>query len=75
MIRLRIKEILDEQGHTKYWLRKQLDGIGYTNLSNLMNNEVRSIRLDTIDRLTNALNCTPGELFEKIDDLSQSNEK
>ncbi|MBP3806710.1 MAG: helix-turn-helix transcriptional regulator, partial [Oribacterium sp.] len=40
----------------------------YKNLSRLMNNEVISIRLETIDRLTNALQCSPGDLFEKIEE-------
>lgn len=68
MIRLRIKEILAEQKRTKYWLQKQLGEISYRNLSRLMNNEVISIRLETIDRLTNALQCSPGDLFEKIEE-------
>ena len=65
MIQLRIKEILSEQGHTKYWLQKHMDGIGYANLTKLMESKVRSIRLDTIDRLTSALECSPGDLFKK----------
>ncbi len=65
MIKLRIKEILEEQNHTKYWLQKELGETNYRNLSKLMNNEVISIRLETIDRLTTALNCSPGDLFEK----------
>ena len=68
MIRLRIKEILEEQKRTKYWLQKQLGETSYRNLSRLMNNEVISIRLETIDRLTSTLNCTPGDLFEKIEE-------
>ncbi len=68
MIRLRIKEILEEQKRTKYWLQKQLGETSYRNLSRLINNEVISIRLETIEKLTTVLQCSPGDLFEKIDD-------
>ncbi|MBP3804119.1 MAG: helix-turn-helix transcriptional regulator [Oribacterium sp.] len=68
MIRLRIKEILEEQNHTKYWLQKQLGETSYRNLSRLVNNEVISIRLETIEKLITVLQCTPGDLFEKIEE-------
>jgi|GEM_PF-440699 len=73
MIRLRIKEILAEQNHSKYWLIKELGEINYRNISRLMNNEVISIRLETIDKLTTVLNCSPGDLFYKIE--SDTDEK
>ena len=62
------EEILAEQNHTKYWLQKELGETSYRNLSRLMNNDVISIRLETIDRLTDALNCSPGDLFEKLEE-------
>lgn len=68
MIKLRIREILDQQGHTKYWLRKQLNDMSYTNLSNLVSNNVRSIRLETIDKISKVLGVEPGDLFERTDD-------
>lgn len=63
MVKLRIKEILKEQGHTKYWLNKQL-GLSYQNLSKLMNNETSGIRFETLDDLCKVLNCAVGDLFD-----------
>ena len=67
MIKLRITEILQEQGHTKYWLYKQL-GLSYQNLSKLMNNETSGIRFETLDTLCKILNCSVGDLFEHTPD-------
>ncbi len=74
MLRLRIKELLQQQGHTKYWLRKQFGGISYQNLSRIINNETSQIRFDTLERLSDILNVPIGDLFEKIDDSSESAE-
>ena len=70
MIKLRIAEILQEQGHTKYWLYKQL-GLSYQNLSKLMNNETSGIRFETLDTLCKILNCSVGDLFERTPDTDE----
>ncbi len=62
MVKLRIKEILAEQKHTKYWLYKRLD-LSYQNLSKIMNNETSGIQFKTIDTLCRILNCSVGDLF------------
>ena len=70
MVRLRIKEILKEQNHTKYWLYKQL-GLSYQYLSKILNNETAGIRFETLDTLCRVLNCSVGELFEYSHDDQQ----
>lgn len=67
MIRLRITEILQEQQHTKYWLYKQMD-LSYQNFNRMVMNETSSIRFDNLEKLSQILNCSIGDLFEKIDD-------
>lgn len=67
MVRLRVLEILEEQGHTKYWLFKQMD-LSYQNFNRMIKNETRSIRFENLDIISNILNCPVGDLFEKIDD-------
>ena len=67
MLQLRILEILEEQGHTKYWLYKQLD-LSYQNYNRLVTNQTSSIRFDNLDKISTILNCPVGELFEKIDE-------
>lgn len=67
MVRLRILEILEEQGHTKYWLFKQMD-LSYQNFNRMVKNETRSIRFENLDILSDILNCPVGDLFEKTSD-------
>lgn len=67
MIRLRVLDILKEQKHTKYWLYNQMD-LSYQNFNRMVNNETSAIRYANIEALCKYLNCSPGDLFEKVDD-------
>ena len=67
MVRLRILDILQEQGHTKYWLYKQMD-LSYQNFNRMVTNETSSIKFENLDRLTKILQCRIGDLFEFTDD-------
>ena len=73
MVKLRIDKILEEKGKTRYWLKKQLGGMDYRNLNALVNNDVNRVRLDTLDRLRIALDCSIGDLFEVADDNTSTN--
>ncbi|MDD6070352.1 MAG: helix-turn-helix transcriptional regulator [Clostridiales bacterium] len=64
MLKLRILEILEEQGKTKYWLCKRLE-MTYTNFNNIVNNNTSSIKFDTLERISNLLEVPVGELFEQ----------
>ncbi|MBQ3548173.1 MAG: helix-turn-helix transcriptional regulator [Clostridia bacterium] len=63
MIKLNVLELLEQKGHTKYWLYKQL-GMSYQNFSKMINNETKSIRYENIETICYLLDCTPNELFE-----------
>lgn len=63
MVKLRVLELLQEQGRTKYWLYKQL-GMSYQNFNKMVNNETQSIKLDRIETLCQLLNCAPNDLFQ-----------
>lgn len=65
MVRLRVLDILKEQNHTKYWLYKQMD-LSYQNFNRMVSNETSSIRFDNLDKLSDILNCSVGDLFEKV---------
>lgn len=69
MIRLRILDILTEQGHSKYWLYKQMK-MSYQNFNKLVNNETSSIRFDNLEKLSQSLNCSIADLFEITDETS-----
>lgn len=63
MIRLRVLELLEKKGKTKYWLYKQL-GMSYQNFSRMIHNETKSIRYENIETLCFLLDCEPNDLFE-----------
>ncbi len=63
MIRLKVIDLLEKNGKTKYWLYKQL-GMSYQNFSKMINNQTKSIRYDNIETICYLLNCTPNDLFE-----------
>ena len=63
MIKLKVLDLLEKKGHTKYWLYKQL-GMSYQNFSKMVNNQTKSIRYENIETLCLLLECTPNELFE-----------
>lgn len=66
MYRLNLKNLLDATGKSQYWLAKQT-GISANNINKIYNGETVNIRLDTINKLCNVLNCEPGDLFKKDD--------
>lgn len=63
MIRLRVKELLEQEGKTKYWLYKQM-GMSYQNFNRMINNQTASIRYENIETLCVIFSITPNELFE-----------
>ena len=54
IIRLRIKEILEEKGKSNYWLSQRL-GMCYRNYHNIVTNQTSAIRFDTLERLCEIL--------------------
>ena len=61
-MKLRILEILEQKGKTKYWLYMQL-GLSYQNFNRMIHNETKSIQYENIEALCLLLNCTPNELL------------
>jgi len=70
MIRLRVIELLNKKGATKYWLYKQM-GMSYQNFSRMINNETKSIRYENIEVLCQIFECTPNELFDIRDQCEE----
>ena len=67
MVRLRILEILEEQGKTRYWLNKGME-MHYVSFKKMIENQTDSIHFETLDKLSDLLKVPIGELFEKTDD-------
>lgn len=68
MLRIRIDEILKETGHTKYWLYKKLEPMSYQNFNKIYKNETSSIKFSTLEKLSDVLNVSISDLFQKIPD-------
>ena len=62
MINLNIQNILNEKKKTRYWLVKALDS-NYETINRLCDNVSSAIYLETIEKLCNALECEPNDLF------------
>ncbi len=73
MVKLRILEILEEQGKTRYWLNKRME-MHYVSFKNMIENNTNSIRFETLDKLSPLLNVPVGELFEKTDETISGNQ-
>lgn len=65
MIQLRVLEILDEMGKTKYWLFNQMDMSNYNHFQKIIENRTSSIRFETLIKLSQILEVPVGELFEQ----------
>ena len=63
MIKLKVKDILERRGLTKYWLYKQM-GMSYQNFSRMINSETKSIKYTNLEALCLILECNPSDLFE-----------
>lgn len=74
MLRLRVMEILQKQGRTKWWLYKHMN-MSYTNFDNLVSNRTRAIRFDTLEKLQNVLGCNLANLFEEIPDEHENTKR
>lgn len=64
MIKLRIEQLLQEQGKSKYWLVKKLES-NYTVINRMLANETTSISFETLDKLCEVFHCQPGDLFTR----------
>ena len=63
MVRLKVNELLNRDGKTRYWLYKQL-GMSYESFRKMVDNETKSIKYERIEAICVIFNVTPGELFE-----------
>lgn len=58
-----LKNKLEEMNKTPYWLHKQTD-ITYACILKLLNNKSTSISWNALERICNALNCTPNDILQ-----------
>lgn len=65
MIRLNLDQQLEARGHSLYWLAKQT-GVAYSTLWKLKTADTQGISYGVLDKLCEALDCTPGELLVRV---------
>jgi DNA-binding Xre family transcriptional regulator len=64
MIIIKLREVLDQQGQTMYWLAKTA-GVPHNTLRNIASKDSQKrIDLTVLSKLCAALECLPGEFFE-----------
>ncbi|EGO88322.1 helix-turn-helix transcriptional regulator [Clostridium botulinum C] len=63
MVKFILKETLEKKDITRYKLSK-LTGIDYNTLSKMFNNQATQIKLDTLNKLCNALDCEITDILE-----------
>ena len=68
MIEVRLKQILEKQGRTRYWLAKE-SGINYDTLTRIETAEHSNrIELRVLDEICRALDCQPGDVLVRVTD-------
>ena len=72
MIEVRLRQVLEERGHSRYWLAKE-SGIDYDTLTRVERAESSNrIELRVLDEICRALECQPGDLLVWVDDTQES---
>ena len=66
-VRFRLRELLDERGMSQTELQVRT-GFAYSTVNDLFNNKPRRVELETLDVLCEVLNCSIGELLERVPD-------
>ncbi len=62
-MKLKIDELLEKKEQSRYWLYKELK-LRSDSFLKLINNEPLAIKLTTLQRLCELLECSPNELIE-----------
>lgn len=64
-VKLKVKELAIKAGFDTAYKLQEAAGLYPSHASNLFNNRTKNISLEIIDRLCDALECEPGDLFER----------
>ena len=65
MIKILIPDLLKDRDCTLYWLAKR-SGVRYATIWNLSRGNADRLRIDTLDRICEALECQPGDLLVRV---------
>lgn len=62
-MKIKINQLLEESGKTKYWLM-QKTGATYQTIHRLCSGQTRSIQFDTLEKICIAFNCQIQDILE-----------
>lgn len=62
MVKLNVKQLLDNSKKSKYWLKNYLE-TDYATLNKMLRNETKLISFKMLEGLCNAFDCEPNDLF------------
>lgn len=62
-MRIKLKEVLEKQNKSQYWLSKQTN-ITAKQLGKIANNKTTSISFDNLEKICKALNCKIEDILE-----------
>jgi putative transcriptional regulator len=62
-MQIKLKEILKQKEKSIYWLSAEC-GVTYKTMFNLVNNRTMAVRFFIIERICNALNVKPNDIFD-----------
>lgn len=62
--RFRLKQLLDDAGMNQSELER-LSGVSYVTINRMVGNKTAQVSLKTLDALSKALGCEPGDLLER----------
>ena len=66
MIEIRLEQLLEERGHTFYWLSKET-GISHSAMWKLRHGQLQAMRFDYLEAICHALECQPGDVLVLTD--------
>jgi len=75
MLKNRVFAVMADRGiRTQTELAERI-GLGISNVHNIVNDNFKAIRRDTLESLCRVLNCQPGDLFEYVPDAESKPKK
>ncbi len=71
MIRLRLKEVLQEKGITQAKLSRLTD-VSMNTIQTIVHNPYHDVALSTLERIAKGLNVSVGDLYEVLPDAEET---
>lgn len=73
-MKINIKNLLESKGKSVYWL-SQNTGVTYNHMLKICSHKTEGIRYDVIEKICQALECTPNDIFQCEYDSDQNHQQ